>query len=94
MIAKKHEIEYKTILAVCDAIHLGKTYEDGEIQIKISQQFYGGEKITPEEFKQMVKEADSINLFGDKCVDIALKEGYVSEKSVRKICGIKHALIC
>lgn len=93
LIAKKHEVEYKTILAVCDKEHLGKTYEEGEISFTASAKFYGGEEITPEELEKMLDSADSANLFGNKCVGVAQKKGLVSEKSVLKIKGIKHAQI-
>jgi len=93
MIAKKHEIEYKTILAVCDKEHLGKTFEEEKICFTASTKFYSGEEVTENQLIQMFKEADSINLFGNKCVEIAIKEGLASEKGALKIKGIKHAQI-
>jgi len=93
LIAKKHEIEYKTILAVCDKEHIGKTFEDGPICFTASTKFYSGENITEEQLEKMLQEADSINLFGNKCVDIAIKKGFASEKSVKIIAGIKHTQI-
>lgn len=91
LIAKKHEIEMRVTLAVCDKEHLGKTFEEGNICFIASERFYGKEEITPEELREMLKEADSINLFGDKCVEIAIKEGFVGEKNFILIKGIKHA---
>ena len=91
MYAKKHETQYQTILAVCDKEHIGKTFEEGEICFTASERFYKGEEVTPEELEKLFDEAQSVNLFGDKCVDIAIKKGLVSEKSARKIKGIKHA---
>ena len=93
MKAKKHEIEYKTILAVCDKEHIGKTFEEGEICFTASERFYNGEEITEKQLEQLLKEADSVNLFGNKCVDIAIKKGYLGEKSYILIKGIKHAQI-
>jgi hypothetical protein len=93
MMAKKHEMELKVILAVCDKEHLGKTFEEGELSFTASEKFYGGEQITEEDFDAMINEADSVNLFGNKCVDLAIKKGLASEKSVRKIKGIKHTII-
>ena len=93
MIAKKHEIEYKIILAACDKEHLGKTFEEGELSFTASERFYKGNEVTEKELEEMIEGADSVNLFGNKCVGIAEKMGYVSEKSIRKIKGIKHAQI-
>lgn len=93
MIAKKHEIDSRTILAVCDKEHLGKEFEEGEICFKVSEKFYGKEEITPKELEKLLEQTDSANLFGNKCVDIALKKGLISEKSIIIISGIKHAQI-
>jgi len=93
MIAKKWEIDSRNILAVCDKEHLGKTYEQGELCFKASEKFYGGEDITKEELEQLLGQVDSANLFGNKCVEVALKKGLISEKSVITIAGIKHAQI-
>lgn len=93
MIAKKHEFEYKIILAVCDKEHLGKTFEDGAICFTASERFYKGQEVTEKELEELLLEADSINLFGNKCVSVAEKKGLVSEKGIKKINGIKHAQI-
>lgn len=93
MKAKIYEIDTRSILAVCDKEHIGKEFEEGELYFKASEKFYGGDDITPEELEKLLMQVDSANLFGNKCVDIALKKGLISEKSVIKIAGIKHAQI-
>ncbi|HPM86102.1 MAG: DUF424 family protein [Candidatus ainarchaeum sp.] len=93
MIAKIHEIEYRTILAVCDKEHIGKEFEDGKIFFKASEKFYNGKKITKKELEELLQQADSINLFGNKCVEIALQKQLISEKNIILIKGIKHAQI-
>jgi len=93
MMFKIYEIDTRTILAVCDKEHLGKTFEQGELCFKASEKFYGGEEITSEDLEKLLGQVDSANLFGNKCVDIALKKGLISEKSVINICGVKHAQI-
>ena len=91
--AKKHEIERKIILAVCDKEHLGKTFEEGELSFTVSEKFYKGNEITPKELEDLLNDADSINLFGEKCVTIAERKELISEKGIKKIKGIKHAQI-
>ncbi len=93
MYAKKWEIDLRVILAVCDKEHIGKTYEQGELSFRVSEKFYKGEEVTPQDLEQLLMQVDSANLFGNKCVDIALKKGLISEKSIINICGIKHAQI-
>jgi len=93
LIAKKHYNQITNILAVCDEEHLGKTFEDEKISFTVSEKFFGGEAITQKELFELINEFDSINMFGDKCVEMAEKEGLISSASIIKIKGIKHAQI-
>ena len=93
MIAKKHEHENRTVLAVCDKEHLGKTYEDEKLFFKVSEHFFSGEEVSEENLVELMKEADSINFFGNKCVGIGQKEGLISESNVVIIKGIRHAQV-
>ena len=93
MIAKIHEIDYRTILAVCDKEHLGKEFEEGEIFFFLFERFYKGKKVTEKELEELLQQADSINLFGNKCVEVALNQKLISEKNIILIKGIKHAQI-
>ena len=93
MIAKVHEIDSRTIVAVCDDKHLGKKYEDGKIEFKVSEKFFGGDSINDEELTKLIKAADTINAFGNECTAILEREGLISENSVILISGIKHAQV-
>ena len=91
MIAKRHDLGTKSILAVCDKEHLGKSFEEGNLFVEVREKFYGGEEIEREQLIELIKEADSVNFFGNKCIEIAIKEGLISESNVIIISGIKHA---
>jgi hypothetical protein len=93
LIAKIHPFDLKTILAVCDKELVGKEFEDGKIFFRASEKFFGTNQINEKDLIQLALEADSINLFGNKCVGILQKEGLISENSVILISGIKHAQI-
>jgi hypothetical protein len=93
MIGKIHNNQGHTILAVCDKEHLGKKFEDEKLEFNASEKFFGNEEINEEELINMANEVTSINLFGDKCVEILQREGLISESSVIFIKGIKHAQI-
>jgi len=93
IIAKVHPRQFQTILAVCDKEHLGKTFVDDKVDFKISDHFYNGEEVSEEELIEMVKEANSINLFGNNCVEILEREGLITKSSVILIKGIKHVQI-
>lgn len=93
MLAKKHEYELNTVLAVCDKEHIGKTFEDGKICFTASERFYNGHLVTEKELIELVKECSSVNLFGNKCVAILEKEGLINQANVILISGIKHAQV-
>ncbi len=93
MICKKHECDGKTILAVCDKEHLGKEFEDGKLCFRVSEKFFGNEEINEKELIDIIKNVDSANLFGNKCVEILEKQDLISESNVILIKGIKHAQI-
>ena len=93
MIVKVHEIDHRVIIAVCDDEHLGKTFEDGNLEFKVSESFFGGDPVNEEELIKMMKGADTINAFGNKSTSILEKEGLISENSVIIIAGIKHAQV-
>lgn len=42
---------------------------------------------------EIMKEADSINLFGKKATGVAVKKGFLTEKNIIRVCGIEHAVI-
>ncbi len=80
------------LLGICDEELLGKTLH-GEVDIIISEKFYGSSKADEKEILKLVREADNINCFGDKIVSLLIKEGIVDERFVMVIDGVKHAQV-
>ncbi|MDD3084019.1 MAG: DUF424 family protein [Candidatus ainarchaeum sp.] len=93
MFAKIHEIENRIILAVCDKELVGKSFEDKKIFFTASEKFYKEKEINQKDLETLLEEADSINLFGNKCIKIAEKQGLINETQIILINGIKHAQV-
>lgn len=95
MLVKIHEF-YRKIIAVCDSEILGRRFEEGNMQIEVSEAFYGGEEKEEAEvieiLKDLYKEDATFNLVGEKSVNAAIKAGIISKEGVIKIEGIPHAL--
>ena len=92
MIAKIHKtLEGRTILAVCDSNLKGKKFEQGELQLDISSEFYAGKEIDEKEIKKLFKVVQIVNLVGKKSVELGMKAGIVSKEFVLKVKGIPHA---
>lgn len=79
-------------MAVCDKELSGKVL-DSSIGFEVKPEFYGTELISEEELKKKIKEADSANLVGKKCVSAALKQQIVQKENVIKINDVPHIQI-
>ncbi|MCL1984416.1 MAG: DUF424 family protein [Methanomassiliicoccaceae archaeon] len=86
-----HTRDGERLLAACDAELLGRTFKEGEIRLKVSEIFYGGETVSEEAFRERMKSVTIMNLAGPRTVTMAEEEGYVSADAVIVIEGIKHA---
>lgn len=93
IIAKIHELQMHTTVAICDKEYLGKTFENEKISFSVSERFFGGEEINKDELFELVTNADSVNLFGNNCITLLEKEGLINQSSIIIINGIKHAQI-
>jgi len=81
------------LLACCSQEHLGKTFEEGNIHFQAKESFYKGKKFAEKDLVLALKKADNINLFGEKPVAIALRQGYLKPENIIKIQGVPHAQI-
>ena len=81
------------LIGACDEELIGETFEEGKFQIKVTKEFYAGQKISLEIFKEYLKEATIANLVGKKTIKCAVELGLVDQDCVIKIQGIPHAQI-
>jgi hypothetical protein len=88
---KIHKVDSEVLLACCDRELLGAELTDGELSLKMSEGFYGGEIVDDKTLADLLKNSTSANIFGDKAVGVAVSKGYVSESSVLSFSGVKHA---
>jgi len=79
------------LIGACDENLLGKKFEDGDFQIEVRKDFYGGEKITSKILKKYLETATIANLVGDETVKAAIELGIIDPSCVIKIKGIPHA---
>jgi len=90
---KIHKSEGREIVAMCDKDILGKTFEEGDLVLEVSERFYKGTLVGDEAAKNIIKNADILNVVGKKAVELALKVGVVSKIHIIKIKGIPHAQV-
>ena len=81
------------IVAVCDTELLNTTLTDDDLEISISESFYGTTECTDEEVKDAILHASNCNLIGKKAVRLAVECGILDEKGYMKIGDVPHAQI-
>ncbi len=92
MIVKIHKKEGRTIVAVCDKELIGQKIEEGDKQLDLTSEFYNGEEITDTgEIGDLLRNADIINLVGEKSIKLGIEEGLIDQESIIKIKNIPHA---
>ena len=79
------------LIAACDEELLGKTFEEGKLQIEVKKGFYDGQRINAEQLKKFLLGATIANLVGKETVECAIEAGIVDRECVIKIKGILHA---
>ncbi len=91
MIVNIHKKDERTIVAVCDTNIFKKKFEEGDLQLDLSSEFYNGKEMTEIETGDLIRNASSVNLVGEKAVEIGIKEGVIDPSHVKKIAGIPYA---
>ncbi len=78
---------------VCDEEILGKELKEGELVVNISKDYFLGFRVGEGKALQLVKEADIVNLVGNRIVELVLREGLAHPDAVRKIQGVSFLMI-
>jgi hypothetical protein len=90
---KKYSTQGEILLAGCDCEILGKTFCEGELQLVVSESFYGGEKVSKKDFIELIQNATIVNLVGTEVIKIAMDLGLIGPEGIIKIDGVPHAQI-
>lgn len=91
MILTERQTEQGLLVTVCDGDLLGETFEDGEVSLSVTEEFYGGERADREAVAESLAAASVANLVGERAVALAIEEGFVEEANVLDIDGTVHA---
>ena len=96
MFVKTHK-SYRDIIAICDSGLIGKRFEEGIMQLEISENFFKGEEKTEKEVLEIMRYALSddatFNIAGKESVNTALKAGIIAKEGIRTVQGVPFALV-
>lgn len=81
------------VVAACDECLLGKTFEEGELQLQVHTSFYDGFRVDEKDLVQHLGNSTIANLVGETVVTCALKAGLIAADSIIHIQGVPHAQI-
>ena len=80
-------------LNICDAELLGKKLIQDELNMHISESYYGEKLVEREEAKSLLKNSSIINMVGKETVSLSIELGIGSETGIKTISGIPFLLI-
>ena len=87
------KIHSEGVISLCDSDLIGKTFEEGDLQLEMSERFYKGEEAAREEIVEALKNAKTINIVGEESIKLALEEKMITKDAIRKIGGTPHAQV-
>lgn len=92
-IARKIKWQDVTLVNICDEELLGTTVKGGEVDMHISREYFGGEKVNEDEALTLVKGSSIINLAGSRIVDRVIDEKLASEHAVKRVGSVSFLMI-
>ena len=91
LLLTERETDEGLLVAVCDADVLGETFENGEVSLTVTEEFYDGDPADPEDILGSLARCSTANLVGEQAVELAIEHGYVAEDNVLDLEGTLHA---
>ena len=90
---KLYKIENEKLLAISDSSIIGKSFQEKEIEIIVSEDFYSEKKCDEKEALLLIKNSTIVNAIGKGIVSLMIKEKLVDENKVLYIESIPHVQI-
>ena len=90
---KVSNYQKNTMLNICDVELLGKQISQDELNIKISESYYGEKLVEKEEAKSLLQNSSIINMVGKNTVSLCIELGLGSESAIKTISDIPFLII-
>lgn len=91
LLLTERETDEGLLVAVCDPDILGETFENGEVSLTVTEEFYDGDPADADTVCRSLARCSTANLVGEEAVDLAVEEGFVDEANVLDLDGTRHA---
>jgi hypothetical protein len=91
MIVKVHKShDGKAVIALCDSNLVGKKFEQDNLQLDLTSEFYQGEEKSKEEILELLKQPCHVNAVGKESINFLKEKGLVNEENIITIANIPH----
>jgi len=91
LLLSERETQEGLLVAVCDPDILGETFENSDVSLTVTEEFYDGDPADPDTVAQSLARCSTANLVGEDAVDLAIDEGFVDPDNVMDLEGTRHA---
>ncbi|MBQ3684775.1 MAG: DUF424 domain-containing protein [Methanomicrobium sp.] len=81
------------LLAACDRELINRKFTEGDLELDISDKFYGTELADRDELLRALKKVSVANLAGERVIAIAVEAGIIDADACIKIGGVPHVQI-
>ncbi len=82
-----------TMLNICDAKLLGKKISQDELNMHISESYYGEKLVEKEEAKSLLKNSSIINMVGKETISLSIELGIGSENGIKTISDVPFLIV-
>ena len=93
MFGKIHNLNSGKLFACCDKELIGKKLVLDDLEILISESFYGSESVDVSELLYNIDDCDQINIFGNNVCSILLEKKIISKDHLLYVDGVAHIQI-
>lgn len=90
---KVSDYQKNMMLNICDVDLLGKKIIQGELNMHISESYYGDKLVDKEEAKTLLKNSLVINMVGKETISLSLELGIGSEYGVKTISDVPFLIV-
>ena len=82
-----------SMLNICDAELLGKTLNNDNFTLKISEEYYAQKAVEKEEAGDLLRRSNNINMVGKEIISLSVNMGIGSQEGVKEIDGIPFLIV-
>ena len=92
-IARMIRWQNATLVSICDEELLGTTVKGDRVDMEISREYFGGDKVNEDQAISMVKQSSIVNLAGARIVEKVIDQKLASAQAVKKIGPVAFLMI-